>query len=167
MSTETEPFSSRFKKENRTTGVSRLKARYTEGVERENSRASSGVSVSVGRYSRDRNEQAGTTKTESISDRMNRLKLNDKKEKENEPSSDKEENAKDDDEEDQPKKSLKKGGSGAKGKQKRNMREKRRSTGVVIMPGQPVIRICFLYLVYGIIYLFFNTWSVRYHKMCR
>lgn len=148
MSADTERFTSRFKRENRTErpsgGVgavaSRLR-RYETGTDSNetttnSTRPSSGVSVSIGsRFNRDKPES--TTKTDSIVPRMNRLNLNDKKEPEN--TSDKEDD-KDDDDDDQSKKSSKKSSSNVnKRKNRRNMREKRRSTGVVIMPGQPTV----------------------------
>ena len=152
MSADTERFSSRFKRENRTSSAtSRLRKQFDNdgNNDRETtSRASSGVSVSVGgRFNRDRNEPAAGTKTESISDRMNKLKLKDKNDKEsavNDVSSDKEDHQKDEEDEDnQPSKSRtqrkEKGvGHADKRKKRRNIREKRRSTGVVIMPGVPV-----------------------------
>ena len=161
MSADTERFSSRFRKE-RTGGggggttTSRIRKHYEGGDtnDRESTvrTSSSGVSVTVGRLNRDRNETGGT-KTESIADRMNKLKLNDKKEKDNDTPSDKEDNAKDEaEEDDQPKKTHSKREKGsahaAKRKNRRNIREKRRSTGVVIMPSQPVIKL-YNYTVYS------------------
>ena len=158
MATDTDRFQSRFKRENRTerVGAARAERRriYEDGSER-TERPTSGVSISVGssRSSRDRHtdrtDSPATRKAqgESITQRMNMLNLKDDN-KDTNDDVDKEPDEKavknDDEDDDGPKKSHKKerGGASVNASRKRqarkNLREKRRSTGVVIMPGQPV-----------------------------
>lgn len=124
-----------------------------------------GETRSTGRYNRERNESPNRNAT-SVTSKFNKMTIEDMDRDEDKPRdepNDEEmpsarsrlkkdtgarsraeendgENEEKDGEEDAPKKSLKKAsasaGAGRKRKEKKNLREKRRSTGVVIMPGQ-------------------------------
>jgi len=140
-------FTSRFRRENnRESGTGRVGRNVYDAdgnkIERDSTastRNSSSVSVNVNRFKRDKPETPSST-SGTIADRMNKLQLSStKKDIENDASSDKD----DKDEETETRHSsrqAKKTGAGAaskKRKDKRNLREKRRSTGVVML-GQSV-----------------------------
>lgn len=139
----TEQFQSKYRRDNPRTSASgtreRRKVFEADGSERgEPKPASTGVSVRS--YGRDRlTDRTDSAVSASVNSRFRKMNIADDKD-----GSDKEETPKrNDDDDDEPKKSAKKerGGASANSARKRqarkNLREKRRSTGVVIMPGQP------------------------------
>lgn len=147
-STEAERFQSKFRREPRQGAGSgtRDRRRVFEGSE-ERTSAISSVTGTAGRYRSlgDRSEK--TEKSETVTSRLSKLNTNDDseqadKDKEEEAAS--QEKKGEEEGEESSRKSHKKDRGGAsvnatrKRQARKNLREKRRSTGVVIMPGQPV-----------------------------
>lgn len=139
MATDTGGFQSKFRRE-RQQGAGGAAARGRRVFEASGEERTS-ISTTTGTAGRYRSTGDRGDKSESVTSRMNKLNMND--DKNDSDKEDKPDRNEDDDEEETAKKSHKKdrGGASANSARKRqarkNLREKRRSTGVVIMPGQP------------------------------
>lgn len=154
MTDTADRFTSKYRQRNAAgTAGTRERRRNFESGNSDEAKSSVSVSGTAGRYriTGDRGDKSEkTTESVSISSRINKLNVNDENnddDTEKSPTStttDKHEDD-DDDGEENTRKSHRKavGGasanSGRKRRDRKNLREKRRSTGVVIMPGQPVI----------------------------
>ena len=155
MATETDRFTSKFRKdryEGRKDRTDRRIKAYETSDSPENKEmtgkttvTSVGISVRSTARSAARSEvgknEVGKSELEVVTSRINRLKVNDDKDGQEEPAARHEDSH---DEADHDKKHIerKERGAGAttskKRQQRKNLREKRRSTGVVIMPNMEV-----------------------------
>lgn len=152
--TDTAPadrFTSKYRQRTTPSGT-RDRRRVFESSNNDETKNSVSVSGTAGRYrsTGDRGDRGEKTESVSISSRVNKLNVDDNNDDDKEKSStptttDKHEDGDGDESSSRTTKSHKKavGGasanSGRKRRDRKNLREKRRSTGVVIMPGQPVI----------------------------
>ena len=155
MATDTERFTSKFRKERieqrreRTERRNKaFEATEVDGKEPSNrSTASIGISVtssarSTGRTSREAGKgEAQKSELESVTARISRLKVGDEKDG-SDDTKPRHEDSHDEEERDKKHLQKKERGAGAttskKRQQRKNLREKRRSTGVVIMPNMEV-----------------------------
>jgi len=146
MSTDTaDRFTSKFRQQRQTGagGGTRDRRRVFESGNDDTTKNSVSSSGVAGRY-RSTGDRGEKTEASSVSSRLSKLNTNDDKEDDTEKSSTENKHQDEEDAEEQAssrKSHRKAGGASAKSGQKRrdrkNLREKRRSTGVVIMPGQP------------------------------
>lgn len=159
MTDTADRFTSKYRQRTTTPSGTRDRRRVFESSNNDETKNSVSVSGTAGRYrsTGDRGDRGEKTESVSISSRINKLYVNDDnndddKDQSSTPTTT-DKNEDDDGEESTSRtRSHKKavGGasanSGRKRRDRKNLREKRRSTGVVIMPGQPVIFKYFLYL---------------------
>jgi len=145
MSTDTaDRFTSKFRQQRQSgAGGTRDRRRVFESGNDDTTKNSVSSAGVAGRY-RPTGDRGEKTETSSVSSRLSKLNTNDDKEDDTAKNSTENKHHDEEDAEEQPsaRRSHKKaGGASAKSGQKRrdrkNLREKRRSTGVVIMPGQP------------------------------
>lgn len=151
MSTDTaDRFTSKFRQRGTGAGGTRDRRRVFESGNDDTTKNSVSSSGVAGRY-RSTGDRGEKTETSSVSSRLSKLNTNDDKEDDTEKNSTENKHQDEEDAEEQSstrtRSSHKKAGASAKSGQKRrdrkNLREKRRSTGVVIMPGQPVYIVLF------------------------
>jgi len=153
MATDTERFTSKFRKDRLDTRRERVERRAkafepTDSTDtKESGTTRSAVSVSVRSSARPagspaRNEASrsdtGKSELESVTSRINRLRVHDDRDGTEEPTPTRHNESNEDDHERKQHIERKERGVGAttskKRQQRKNLREKRRSTGVVIMP---------------------------------
>ena len=156
MATDTDHFQSRFRKGRNDVRRERAERRNkafdtSDSADAKESVTRSAVSVNVRSSARSAGSPArseaskidtGKTELESVTSRINRLRVNDDKDGSEDSTPTRHEDSNEDDHDKKQHIERKERGAGAttskKRQQRKNLREKRRSTGVVIMPNMEV-----------------------------